>query len=188
MSHWYVVLAAPKHEDKAEFNLRSAGFRTYAPWQRFEKFNKRKRKFVVVQRRIAGRYLFVECDRSPEEWQAIRECKGVDHLVPYGRPPVALSKLEVKALDGIVAAEADFAFDETREGKLHRREIGKTKRETTKIRYPVGTKITVRDGPFASFAGEVVNINGRGHIKALVSIFGRLSEIELETRQVDIAA
>jgi transcription antitermination factor NusG len=186
--NWYVVVATIKGEDKAERELHAAGFRSYAPRQRFEKYNKRKRKFAVIERRIAGRYLFVECERTADAWQAILGCKGVDHIIPYGRTPVALNRAETKALDGIMLAEADFAFDETREGKLHRREIGKTKRETTKMRFPVGSRIRVNDGPFASFGGEVVNVNGRGHIKALVSIFGRLTEIELETRQVDIAA
>lgn len=188
MGHWYVILSTIKGEDKAEESLDAAGFRTYAPRQKFEKFNKRKRRFSVIERRIAGRYLFVECERNAEAWQAVRECKGVDHILPYGRPPIALNRDEVKALESIMAAEADFVFDETRAGKLHRKEIGKTKRETTRLRYPVGSRIFVKDGPFASFAAEVVNVTGRGHVRALVSIFGRLTEIELETRQVDIAA
>lgn len=184
---WYVVRTNIKCEDKAERNLQRAGFRTYAPWQRFEKFNKRRHVFVTVERRIAGRYLFVEAEPTAEAWQAIRASQGVECLLPVGRPPRGLNSVEAKDLMGIMAAEADYAFDETREGKLHRKEIGKTKRETTRMRFPVGSRITVKEGPFAAFGGEVVNVNGRGHIKALISIFGRLAEIEVESHQVGIA-
>lgn len=184
---WYLVRTNIKSEDKAERNLRRAGFATYAPWQAFEKFNKRRRKFIEVRHRIAPRYLFIsiESQRDETPWGLIRACEGVEEIIPRGRPPVRLNDNETKALTAIMEAEQNFAFDETRAGKLHRREIGKTKRETTKIKFPVGSSVRVKDGPFTSFAGEVVNVNGRGHIKALVSIFGRLTEIELESGQVE---
>lgn len=35
---WYVIRTNIKSEDKAERNLRDAGFATYAPWQKFERF------------------------------------------------------------------------------------------------------------------------------------------------------
>lgn len=187
---WYVIRTNIKCEDKAERNLRRAGFRTYAPWQRFEKFNKRRKVFIEQAARIAPRYLFLEIDgpRHQVPWGFIRDCEGVEEVVPRGRPPVALNKIEAQALQAIMDAERNFAFDETRAGKLHRREIGRTKKETTKLRYPIGSRVLVTDGPFASFAGEVVNVNGRGHIKTLISIFGRLTEAELEPGQVEALA
>jgi transcriptional antiterminator NusG len=98
-----------------------------------------------------------------------------------------LSAHDAQSLDAIRKAEADFAFDETRAGKLHRREIGKTKRETTRMKFPVGSKVRISDGPFTSFNGEVTNVNGRGHLMVMASLFGRLTPVELAADQVEAA-
>lgn len=186
----YVVRTNIKSEDKAERNLRAAGFATYAPWQRFERLNRRKRVWVQHEMRLAPRYLFLDTgdlsrDRTP--WGIIRACEGVEHILGYQGLPLPLNKDEERALEAIKAAERDYAFDETRAGKLHRREIGKTKKETTRMKFPVGSKVRISDGPFTSFNGEVTNVNGRGHLQVLASIFGRLTPVEMEPGQVEAA-
>lgn len=184
---WYVVRTNIKSEGKAERNLKLAGFRTYAPWQRFERLNRRKRVWVQHEMRLAPRYLFLEVNMPAGgiPWYAIRACEGVESVLGVEGRPIRLNKVQTEQLKAIMAAEADFAFDETRAGKLHRREIGKTKRETTKMRFPVGSKVRISDGPFTSFNGEITNVNGRGHLTVLASIFGRMTPVELEPGQVE---
>jgi transcription antitermination factor NusG len=184
---WYVLRTNIKSEDKAERNLAAAGFRTYAPWQKFERFNSRKKVFIQHELRLAPRYLFLDTGVLPREqtpWGVIRACEGVEHVLGYQGLPIPLHSEETKALVQIMTAEANYEFDETRAGKLHRREIGKTKKETTRLRFPIGSKITIKEGPFASFSGEVTNVNGRGHVQALVGILGRLVSTELETKDL----
>lgn len=190
MSAWLVIRTNVKAEDKAERNLAKAGFRTYAPWQRFERFNRRKRVWVKHEMRLAPRYLFVETPMAFERvpFYTIRACEGVESILGINGNPHQLSPAEEAALRSIMAAEKDFAFDETRDGKLHRREIGKTKKETTKLKYPVGSKVRIADGPFTSFNGEVTNVNGRGQLQVLASIFGRMTPVELEPGQVEAIA
>lgn len=192
---WYVLRTNIKCEDKAERNLSAAGFRTYAPWQKFERFNTRKKVWMQWEMRLAPRYLFVETPDHDVPWRTICGCEGVEHPLgvdeghgkggAYSMRPVPLNKHQTKQLMSIMKAEADFAFDETRDGKLHRREIGKTKKETTRMRFPVGIKVRINDGPFATFAGEVTNVNGRGHIMVMTEIFGRLTPVEVEPSQLD---
>jgi transcription antitermination factor NusG len=200
MANWYAVRCNIKCEDKAERNLRDAGFRTYAPWQHFERFSKRKTVWIQHRTRIVPRYIFVETPEGFAAFNHIRKCEGVEHIlgpVEHRQPgdryarlahrPRPLSAEETRQLLAVMAAEDNFEFDETRAGKLHRREIGKTKRETTRMKYPAGTRVRINDGPFATFKGEVTNVNGRGHIEVLVNLFGRLSPVELETEQVEAA-
>jgi transcription antitermination factor NusG len=180
---WYVLRTNIKSEEKAERNLAAAGFRTYAPWQKFERFNSRKKVWLHWELRVTPRYLFLDTGDIPLSsvpWGFIRACQGVEKVLDY-RP---LGKGDTAALEAIMAAEANYEFDETRAGKLHRREIGKTKKETTRLRFPIGSKITIKEGPFASFSGEVTNVNGRGHVQALVGILGRLVSTELETKDL----
>ena len=184
---WYVLRTNIKSEDKAERNLAAAGFRTYAPWQKFERFNSRKKVFIQHELRLAPRYLFLDTGdlhRENTPWGVITKCEGVEYVLGYMGLPVPLHNEETKALSAIMTAEANYEFDETRAGKLHRREIGKTKKETTRLRFPIGSKITIKEGPFASFSGEVTNVNGRGHVQALVGILGRLVSTELETKDL----
>lgn len=82
-------------------------------------------------------------------------------------------------------AERQCVFDETRAGKLFRREIGKTKKETTRMKFPVGTRVKNKDGPFFDFGGEVTNVTGCGLLTVMTSLFGRLTPVELEPGQVE---
>jgi transcriptional antiterminator NusG len=196
---WYVIRTNIKCEDKAERNLREAGFGTYAPWQRFEKWNRRKNKHILHERRIVPRYLFVEVgNRAINEvpWGVIRACEGVESVLGVNGRPVPLSERsasrqgfsDIEKLQAIMEAEAQRVFDETREGKLYRREIGKTKKETTRMKFPAGTKVRINDGPFATFGGEISNVTGKGMLQVMTSIFGRLTPVELEPSQVEAIA
>lgn len=184
----YVVRTNIKSEEKAERNLRAAGFSTYAPWQRFERLNRRKKVWIQHEMRLAPRYLFLDTGdlrRDETPWGVIRACEGVESVLGVEGRPVALNGVQAQQLEAIKAAEADYAFDETRAGKLHRREIGKTKKETTRMKFPVGSKVRISDGPFSSFNGEVTNVNGRGHLTVLAFILGRMTPVELEAGQVE---
>jgi transcription termination/antitermination protein NusG len=185
---WYVLRTNIKSEDKAERNLAAAGFRTYAPWQKFERLNRRKRIWVQHEMRLAPRYLFLETPSVDVPWYVIRACEGVESVLGVEGRPIRLNGVQTKQLTAIMAAEADFAFDETRAGKLHRREIGKTKKETTRMKFPVGSKVRISDGPFSSFNGEITNVNGRGHLLVMTEIFGRMTPVELEVGQVEAIA
>jgi transcriptional antiterminator NusG len=49
----------------------------------------------------------------------------------------------------------------------------------------VGDKIVVLSGPFKDFEGEVIEVSAeRSKLKALLSIFGRDTPVELEFNQV----
>jgi transcription antitermination factor NusG len=188
---WYVVRTNIKSEDKAERNLRALGFLTYSPWQKFERFNTRKKVWLEWEMRVAPRYVFLDTGdlgRDNTPWRDVRACEGVEIVLGINGLPHPLTASEVRALERIMEAERNHVFDETRAGKLHRREIGRTKKETTKMRFPVGSKVRISDGPFTSFNGEVTNVNGRGHLMVMAELFGRLTPVELEAGQVEALA
>ncbi len=55
-----------------------------------------------------------------------------------------------------------------------------------KINMEVGDQILVLSGPFKDFEGEVIEVSPeRGKLKALLSIFGRDTPVELEFNQVE---
>lgn len=109
-----------------------------------------------------------------EAWQVVRSTPNVINFVGaeqrrgYGR-----GRGHVKPLP-LSPAEVERIFRQTQEQK-----------PVVKIDMAVGDQITVLSGPFKDFAGEVIEVSPeRSKLKALLSIFGRDTPVELEFNQV----
>ena len=56
---------------------------------------------------------------------------------------------------------------------------------THKIDAEINDVVRIVDGPFKNFEGKIINVDQeRGRIKALVSMFGRETPVELDALQV----
>ena len=59
------------------------------------------------------------------------------------------------------------------------------KKTVVKVDLTEGDQILVTGGPFKDFQGEVIEVSGeRNKLKALLSIFGRETPVELEFSQI----
>ena len=52
------------------------------------------------------------------------------------------------------------------------------------VRYIVGEEVQILDGPFNTFTGKIEQVNG-DKVKVAVSVFGRITLIELGINQID---
>ncbi|WP_088892557.1 transcription termination/antitermination protein NusG [Leptolyngbya ohadii] len=119
-------------------------------------------------------YVLIKMVMDDEAWQVVKNTPNVINFVGaeqkrrYGR-----GRGHVKPLP-LGAAEVERIFKQAQEQK-----------PVVKIDMATGDKIIVLSGPFKDFEGEVIEVSPeRSKLKALLSIFGRDTPVELEFNQV----
>lgn len=181
----YVIRTNIKSEEKAERNLRRAGFTTYSPRARIERFSKRRKVWIETELRLMPRYLFVDVEGAVP-WYTLRACEGVESVLGVEGQPCRLHKADTDALRAVQEAEADLQFDTTRAAKIRRGEIGKSKADTVRMKFPTGAAIKITDGPFAAFIAQVTNVTAKGKLQALVMLFGHLTPVEIPAKWAEL--
>jgi transcriptional antiterminator NusG len=123
----------------------------------------------VVQKKVFPGYLLVRCDLDDDSWYVIRNTPGVTGFVGQGAKPSPLRRRDVETF---LLVKADDEAQVAKRGK-------------PKLEYEMGETVRVKEGPFADFSGEIIDIN-EDHlkVKVLVNIFGRETPVELEFSQV----
>ena len=125
----------------------------------------RRGKKVTTERRFMPGYVLVHMEMSDQGYHLINSINRVTgFLGPQGKP-MPMRDAEVQAILGRVA-----------EGEEAPR---------TLIRFDVGEKVKVNDGPFEGFDGMIEEVDDDNQrLKVSVSIFGRETPVELEFTQV----
>ena len=119
-------------------------------------------------------YVLVNMLMDDDAWQVVKNTPNVINFVGaeqkrrYGR-----GRGHVKPMP-LGAAEVERIFKQAQEQKA-----------VVKVDMATGDKILVLTGPFKDFEGEVIEVSPeRSKLKALLSIFGRDTPVELEFNQV----
>jgi len=111
-------------------------------------------------------YVLVEMTMSPESWEMIKKTPKVTGFVGGGTEPIPLTTEEV-----------DTLLKQINTGTAVPRQ---------KEEYNKGDNIRIIDGPFLGFNGMIDDVDQeRGRVKALVSIFGRGTPVELGFMQIE---
>ena len=173
---WYVVHTQSGYEKKVKQNLEARTssmnmegriHEVVIPMEDVIEFKGGKK--VVVQKKMFPGYLLVRCKLDDDSWYVIRNTPGVTGFVGQGTKPSPLPRKDVEAFLQVKP-----------EG-----EEQQTRRTRPRLEYEQGETVRVREGPFADFSGEIVEINeDQLKVKVLVDIFGRETPVELEFSQV----
>jgi transcription antitermination factor NusG len=193
---WFVAALAagatrrsPTSEDPdetvVEEALRDAGLTPYLPRMRKEIVHHRTHKPIVRTFPLFTGYIFVGTTSAAPRFRQMLEAKGVSRLLGSDGFPMSLAASQVSRF---MDAEEAMAFDDTREARIRRKQEGRTRVETIRMRFPPGSRTRINDGPFAGFGGQVRSVLGKGVVEVMVEIFGRLSPVELEVGMLQPAA
>lgn len=174
---WYVLRAISGKEAKVKEVLDAAiknstlgdhVFQVLIPTEKV--YTTRNGKKVLKDRLVYSGYVFVEAELTGE---VIYELRNTTNVIDFlrgrdkGSAPQPLHESDVKHMLGQID-EGNRPVDETAE------------------EFRVGESVKVTFGPFSGMTGEVTEINAeRQRLKVEVKIFGRATDVELETSQVE---
>ncbi len=182
-ARWYAVQVASGCEKRVKLNLEqrvntldvtNRFFQIEIPQTPAIKLRKDGSRQNIEEKVFPG-YVLLRMFMDDETWTVVKNTPHVINFVgaeqrrAYGRgrghvKPMPLSAGEVKRI-----------FKRTEEQK-----------PVVKVDMAPGDKITVLSGPFKDFEGEVIEVSPeRSKLKALLSIFGRDTPVELEFNQVE---
>ena len=115
-----------------------------------------------VERMVFPGYVIIKMVMTDDTWHLVRNVRGVTGFVgEASNKPIPLSEEEV-------------------------REWGMEKHEI-EVRYKVGDRVRISDGPLESFTGVVEEIDAeKNKVTVVVSMFGRETPVEMELEQVEV--
>jgi transcriptional antiterminator NusG len=172
---WFVVHTQSGYEKKVKSNLEARTqsmnmeariYEVVIPMEDFVEFKGGKKQ--VVQKKVFPGYLLVRCRLDDDSWYVIRNTPGITGFVGQGSKPTPLRRKDVETFLA-VKPEGDEP----------------TKRQKPRLEYEEGETVRVKEGPFADFSGEIIEINEEQlKVKVLVNIFGRETLVEMDFGQV----
>jgi len=167
---WYIVHTYSGHEHKVKANLEkrieymNMGdkiFRVEVPQKTVTKVKDGRKQ--DREEKIFPGYVLVEMIMDDDSWYVVRHTASVTKFVGSAKRPIPAKDSEIKKI-------------------IHR-----SQSQTTKIELDVsvGDKVRIISGPFAEFIGDITEVYpDKSKLRAMVSIFGRETPVELEYKQI----
>jgi transcriptional antiterminator NusG len=170
---WYIIHTYSNFEKKVMESLKEQAVQKHledsfeqviVPTEEVVEIRRGRR--IKSERRFFPGYVLAKVDLTDEVFHLIKNTPKVTGFLGSGSKPVPISDIE-----------ANRILNQVAEG---------VERPKASIRFEVGEQVRVADGPFASFNGQVEEVDEeRARLKVAVSIFGRPTPVELEYGQVE---
>jgi len=170
---WYGVHTYSGYENKVKLNLeeriKSLGAEEFfgeilIPSETVIELKKGERK--TSTRKFFPGYILVQMELNNETWHIVKNIPKVTGFVGGGTSPAPITDEEVAKITSRIAEGVE--------------------KPKPKVEFEVGETVRVVEGPFVNFTGVVEDVKPeKGKLKVMVSIFGRVSPVELEFIQVE---
>jgi transcriptional antiterminator NusG len=170
---WYIVHAYSNFEKKVAESIKEQAAQkgmaelfeqVLVPTE--EVVEVRRGRKIKSERRFFPGYVLVKMDMTDQAFHLIKNTPKVTGFLGSDSKPIPITD-----------AEASRILNQVAEG---------VERPKSTVSFEVGEQVRVADGPFASFSGQVEEVDEeRSRLKVAVSIFGRPTPVELEYGQVE---
>ncbi|MBP2333618.1 MULTISPECIES: transcription termination/antitermination protein NusG [Corynebacterium] len=193
---WYIIQCYSGYENKVKANLEMRAQTLGVEEQihevivPIEEVQERKDgKLKTVKRKLLPGYVLVRMSLDDPSWSVVRDTPGVTSFVGSEGHPTQVKIREVAKFlmpKETVTADAAEGAQAGDAAELSVAAAPKAEDDKVAIDYEVGESVTILSGPFASVAATISEIDpATGRIKALVSIFGRETPVELGLDEVE---
>ena len=123
---------------------------------------------INSERKIFPGYILIKMKLNDDTWYIIKNTPKLSGFLGTKGKPIPISNAEAK--------------------RITQQVIDGVERARPAVMYDVGEQVKVIDGPFASFNGEIEQIDEeKARLRVAVSIFGRSTPVDLEYSQVEKA-
>ena len=167
---WYVLRAISGKETKVkeylDADIKNSGLGEYVsqvliPTEKT--YQVRNGKKVLKERNYLPGYVLVEMIMDDDSWFVVQNTAGVTKFVGSAKKPIPAKESEIKKI-------------------IHR---STTQTQKVEMDVKVGEKVRIISGPFAEFVGDITEVYpDKAKLRAMVSIFGRETPVELEYKQI----
>ena len=170
---WYVVHTQPGFEDRvrnillqrlAAEKLGERVFEIFVPTEDVVEVKKNKK--LVKKRKFFPGYILLDMIVDSETYWLVKNVSGVTGFLREPKP----TALPLDQIQGILELTNASAAGKPRPA----------------VQFEKGENVRISDGPFRHFIGVVEDVNEpKAKLKAMVTIFGRPTPVELDFLQVE---
>ena len=173
MNKWYVLHTQTGSEEKVKSSIENrvaaSGLKdligeVIIPTEQVSEIRGGKKN--ISRRKFFPGYILINMDLTEKSWYLIKTTPGITGFIGPSRRPTPLNEQEVENI-----------LKRTRETEV---------KPSPKVMFEAGEAVRVIEGPFTNFNGTIEAVlPERGKLKVGVSIFGRVTPVELEFWQVE---
>jgi transcriptional antiterminator RfaH len=153
---WYLLMAKPREDARAEENLRNQAFTVFRPTLQVN----------GKTQSLFPRYLFIQLDDENQNWAPIRSTRGVAGLVRFGQTLARVPDVLVEDL----MSDAGQARTQAQFDQLSQLIPGET--------------LQVLEGGFMGSECLFKGMDAEGRVVVLMKIIGHYAEVALDRAQV----
>jgi len=172
-SRWYVLHAYSGYEKKVSDSILEQADKlgiseqieeVSVPTQNYVEVKRGVR--VNTERKIFPGYILIKMTLNDDTWHIIKNTPKLSGFLGTKGKPIPISNAEAK--------------------RISQQVIDGVEKTRPAVMYDIGEQVKVIDGPFASFNGEIEQIDQeKARLRVAVSIFGRSTPVDLEYSQVE---
>ena len=170
---WYVINSYSGYENKAKEQLleriklegKEEQFgRIEIPTHEIVELKGGKEK--ITEKKFFTGYILIEMELNDDTWHIIKTTPKLSGFLGNKGKPIPISNAEAK--------------------RISQQVVDGVEKSRPAVMYDVGEQVKVIDGPFASFNGEIEQIDEeKARLRVAVSIFGRSTPVDLDYSQVE---
>ena len=121
---------------------------------------------VNTERKIFPGYILIKMNLNDDTWHIIKTTPKLSGFLGNKGKPIPISNAEAK--------------------RISQQVVDGVEKSRPAVMYDIGEQVKVIDGPFASFNGEIEQIDeDKARLRVAVSIFGRSTPVDLDYSQVE---